>query len=120
MKKILCVDDEPINLMIIEVNLMAAGYEVYKAVDGSAALQLFKEIKPQLVLLDIMMPGISGIDTLKEIKKIDPNIPVIMVSGVTDEAIAKSALEFGAYDYVKKPIDFDYLNTAILIKLLQA
>jgi DNA-binding response OmpR family regulator len=120
MKKILCVDDEPINLMIIEVNLIAAGYEVYKAEDGSAALQLFKEIKPQLVLLDIMMPGISGIDTLKEIKKIDPNIPVIMVSGVTDEAIAKSALEFGAYDYVKKPIDFDYLNTAILIKLLQA
>jgi DNA-binding response OmpR family regulator len=119
MKKILCVDDEPINLMIIEVNLLAAGYEVYKAVDGLAALQLFKEIKPQLVLLDIMMPGISGIDTLKEIKKIDPNIPVIMVSGVTDEAIAKSALEFGAYDYVKKPIDFDYLNSTILIKLLQ-
>ena len=119
MKKILCVDDEPINLMIIEVNLMAEGYEVYKAADGSTALQMVKEIKPQLVLLDIMMPGISGIDTLKEIKKIDPNIPVIMVSGVTDETIAKSALEYGAYDYVAKPIDFDYLNTTILIKLLQ-
>ncbi len=119
MKKILCVDDEPINLMIIEINLMAEGYEVYKAADGSAAIQMVKEIKPQLVLLDIMMPGISGIDTLKEIKKIDPDIPVIMVSGVTDEAIAKSALEFGAYDYVAKPIDFGYLNTTILIKLLQ-
>ena len=67
-----------------------------------------------------MMPGISGIDTLKEIKKIDPNIPVIMVSGVTDEAIAKSTIELGAYDYVRKPIDFDYLNTTILMKLLQA
>jgi len=119
MKKILCVDDEPINLMIIEVNLISEGYEVYKATDGSAALRLVKEIKPQLVLLDIIMPGISGIDTLKEIKKIDPNIPVIMVSGVTDEAIAKSAIEYGAYDYVTKPIDFDYLNTTILIKLLQ-
>jgi DNA-binding response OmpR family regulator len=119
MKKILCVDDEPINLMIIEVNLIAEGYEVYKATNGSTALQMVKEIKPQLVLLDIMMPGISGIDTLKEIKKIDPNISVIMVSGVTDETIAKSALEYGAYDYVTKPIDFDYLNTTILIKLLQ-
>ncbi|MFA5181553.1 MAG: response regulator [Syntrophales bacterium] len=118
MKKILCVDDEPINLMIIEVNLMAEGYEVYKAEDGTVALQMFKEIKPQLVLLDIMMPGISGIDTLKEIKKIDPDVPVIMVSGVTDEATAKSALEYGAYDYVTKPIDFGYLNTTILIKLL--
>lgn len=120
MKKILCVDDEPINLMIIEVNLMAEGYDVYKVENGTAALQMLKEIKPQLVLLDIMMPGISGIDTLKEIKKIDPDVPVIMVSGVTDEATAKSALEYGAYDYVTKPIDFDYLNTTILIKLLQA
>jgi len=119
MKKILCVDDEPINLMIIEVNLMAEGYEVHKAEDGTAAIKMFKEIKPQLVLLDIMMPGISGIDTLKEMKRIDPNIPVIMVTGVTDEEVAKSALDFGAYDYVAKPIDFDYLNTTILIKLLQ-
>jgi len=118
MKKILCVDDEPINLMIIEVNLMAEGYEVYKAADGTEAIQMFKEIKPQMVLLDIMMPGISGIDTLKELKRIDPSIPVIMVSGVTDEETAKSALECGANDYVTKPIDFDYLNTTILIKLL--
>jgi CheY-like chemotaxis protein len=117
MKKILCVDDEPINLMIIEVNLIAEGYEVYKATDGLAALKMVKEIKPQLILLDIMMPGISGIDTLKEIKKIDPDIPVIMVSGVTDEAIAKSTVALGAYDYVKKPIDFAYLNTTILAKL---
>ncbi len=118
MKKILCVDDEPINLMIIEVNLMAEGFDVYKANDGLAALQMVKDIKPHLVLLDIMMPGISGIDTLKEIKKIDPDIPVIMVTGVSDEATAKSALESGAYDYVMKPIDFEYLNTTILVKLL--
>ncbi len=118
MKKILCVDDEPINLMIIEVNLVAEGYEVYKASDGLSAIRMMKEIQPDLVLLDIMMPGMSGIETLKELKKIDPDIPVIMVTGVTDEAVAKSAIEFGAYDYVAKPINFDYLNTAILMKLL--
>ncbi len=118
MKKILCVDDEPINLMIIEVNLMAQGYEVYKAENGLAAIQMVKDKKPQLVLLDIVMPGMNGIDTLKEIKKIDPDLPVIMVTGVTDEEIAKSAVDLGAYDYVTKPIDFEYLNTTILIKLL--
>ncbi|HOF06315.1 MAG TPA: response regulator [Syntrophales bacterium] len=118
MKKILCVDDEPINLMIIEVNLMAQGYEVYKAEDGLTAIRMVRDIKPQLVLLDIMMPGLNGIDTLKEIKKIDPDLPVIMVTGVTDEETAKSAVEQGAYDYVTKPIDFEYLNTTILIKLL--
>jgi two-component system nitrogen regulation response regulator NtrX len=64
------------------------------------------------------MPGLNGIDTLKEIKKIDPDLPVIMVTGVTDEETAKSAVEQGAYDYVTKPIDFEYLNTTILIKLL--
>jgi len=118
MKKILCVDDEPINLMIIEVNLMAQGYEVYKAEDGLTAIRMVRDIKPQLVLLDIMMPGLNGIDTLKEIKKIDPDLPIIMVTGVTDEETAKSAVEQGAYDYVTKPIDFEYLNTTILIKLL--
>jgi CheY-like chemotaxis protein len=118
MKKILCVDDEPMNLMIIEVNLMAQGYEVHKANDGLSAIQMVKDISPQLVLLDIMMPGMDGIATLKEIKKIDPNVPVIMVTGVTDEGIAKNAVNDGAYDYVTKPIDFDYLNTTILIKLL--
>lgn len=97
---------------------MAQGYDVYKAENGPSAIQMVKEIKPQLVLLDIMMPGMNGIDTLKEIKKIDPDVPVIMVTGVTDEEIAKSAIEQGAYDYVSKPIDFEYLDTTILIKLL--
>jgi len=118
MKKILCVDDEPINLMIIEVNLMAEGYEVYKANDGLSAIRMVEDIKPQLVLLDIEMPGMNGIDTLKKIKTIDPDVPVIMVTGVTDEETAKSAIDYGAYDYVTKPIDFDYLNSTILIKLL--
>jgi CheY-like chemotaxis protein len=118
MKKILCVDDEPINLMIIEVNLVSEGYEVHKAYDGQSAIRMMKETQPDLVLLDIMMPGMSGIETLKELKRIDPETPVIMVTGVTDEAVAKSAIELGAFDYVTKPINFDYLNTAILMKLL--
>jgi CheY-like chemotaxis protein len=118
MKKILCVDDEPINLAIIEFNLMTHGYEVFKASDGLSALRMVKDIKPQLVLLDIMMPGMDGIETLKEIKKIDPDLPVIMVTGVMDEEIARNAVRAGAYDYVTKPIDFDYLNTTILIKLI--
>ncbi len=115
-RKILCVDDDPVNLVVVETNLVADGYEVYKAKDGVTALHLVKALKPDVVLLDIMMPGMGGIDVLKEIKKIDPDIRVIMVTAVIDDEIAHRTLELGACDYITKPIDFDYLKAAVLQK----
>lgn len=112
--KILCVDDEPLNLKLLEANLLSEGYEVYKAVDGLSAIQMVKTVKPHVVLLDIMMPGIGGIDTLKEIKKMDPDVGVIMVTALADEEIADRTLELGAHDYITKPIDFDYLKKALI------
>ncbi len=112
--KILCVDDDPLNLKLLEVNLLPEGYEVLKAADGHSAIQMVKTVKPHVVLLDIMMPGIGGIDTLKEIKKIDPHVGVIMVTAMADEEIANRTLELGAHDYITKPIDFDYLKKALI------
>ena len=98
--------------------LTSKGYEVDTALNGAEALAKVKEKKPDIVLLDIMMPGIGGIDTLKEIKKIDPRIAVIMVTAVIDEELANRAVKLGAFDYITKPIDIDYLETCVMVKMI--
>ncbi len=117
-RKILCVDDDPVNLVVVETNLSADGYEVYKAKDGVTALHLVKALKPDVVLLDIMMPGMGGVDVLKEIRKIDPGIGVIMVTALEDEEIAQRAIQLGAFDYVTKPINFTHLKTVVLARMI--
>jgi len=116
--RILCVDDEPLVLKLMEAQLVPRGYEVFKALNGATALRLVKEIRPHIVLLDIRMSGMDGIETLEEILKIDPNVGVIMVTAVTNDETCQQAIKLGAFDYVTKPIDFDYLETAILVKYI--
>lgn len=116
--RILCIDDEPLLLKLMEAQLVPRGYEVFKAPSGVMALRLVKEIRPHIVLLDIMMPGMNGIETLAEIRKIDPNVGVIMVTAVMDDEIAQQAVKLGAFDYITKPINFEYLETAILVKYI--
>ncbi|MFQ5693094.1 MAG: response regulator, partial [Nitrospinota bacterium] len=74
---------------------------------------------PHLVLLDIRMPGMGGVETLKKIKEFDSQIGVIMVTAVHDEEMAKRTMEHGAYDYVTKPIDFNYLNLVVFAKIAE-
>src|SRR5512140_1144890 len=100
MGKILVVDDEAEVVRLLQDFLTSKGYEVSTALNGVAALARVKETKPDIVLLDIMMPGIGGIDTLKEIKRIDPTIAVIMVTAVVDEELANRAVKLGAFDYI--------------------
>jgi len=116
--RILCVDDEPLVLKLMEAQLVPRGYEVFVAPNGATALRLVKEIRPQIVLLDVMMPGMGGIETLTEILRIDPNVGVIMVTAVTSCETCQQAVKLGAFDYVTKPIDFDYLETAIIVKYI--
>jgi DNA-binding NtrC family response regulator len=119
MEKILVVDDEIHVVRLLQEFLTSKGYEVYTAMNGAEALVKVKEMKPRIVLLDIMMPGMGGIDTLKEIKKIDPNIGVIMVTAIIDEDLANRAVKLGAYDYITKPINIDYLETCVAVKMIQ-
>jgi DNA-binding response OmpR family regulator len=119
MEKILVVDDEIQVVRLVQEFLVSKGYEVDTALDGMEALAKVKKSKPHIVLLDIMMPGIGGINTLKEIKKIDPNIAVIMVTAVYDEELANRAVKLGAYDYITKPINIDYLETCVMVKMIQ-
>lgn len=118
MVKVLVVDDEIEACNALKEFLDAKGYEVYTAQDGKSALDKLQEIRPQLVLLDMIMPGMHGIEVLEEIKKIDPKIGVIMVTVVTNETQAKKALQLGAYDYITKPVDLNYLDNVVMVKIL--
>ncbi len=117
-KKILLIDDEEDFSTLLKLNIdNTTGYEALVATSGEAGLKLVKTRKPDLVLLDIMMPGMDGIETLERIKATTPDVPVAMVTAVYKEEEANRCFEAGAYEYITKPVDFEQLKTALLVKL---
>ena len=118
MKKILVVDDEkPIREMLRKF-LTKKGYEVFDAESGNDALKVIVEQSPHIVLLDIRMPETDGVEVLKRIKEENKNIGVIMITAVSETAIAEKCMELGAFDYITKPISLEYLEHSLLAKLL--
>jgi len=105
--RILVVDDSPNNLEVLRVRLNAQGYEVVTAVDGEEALARARELEPDLVLLDVMMPKLDGISVLKQIKQDEMLrfIPVILVTAKADTRDVVSGLEAGGDDYLTKPYE---------------
>jgi len=101
-KKILVVDDEESIRKIVDYALTEAGYEVHLAQDGSGAEFMLGQIKPDLVILDVMLPGKSGLDIAKDLRATS-DVPIIMLSARGDEVDRILGLEFGADDYVTKP-----------------
>lgn len=118
MRKVLVVDDEaPIREVLIEF-LTDHGYEAHGAANGKQALSLIESLHPQVVLLDVSMPGISGLEVLESLRGRAPAPAVIMISGHADQDIALKALELGAYDFIQKPLDFRYLERTLLAKIV--
>ena len=101
-KKILVVDDESSILQTLRFNLERSGYQVSTAGDGRSALALVASERPDLVILDIMLPVLDGIETCKEIRR-SSNVPIIMLTAKDQEIDKVLALELGADDYVTKP-----------------
>jgi two-component system response regulator VicR len=101
-KKILVVDDEKPIADILEFNLKKEGYEVHCAYDGEKAMQMVEEIQPDLILLDIMLPGRDGIEVCREVRK-KYEMPIIMLTAKDSEIDKVLGLELGADDYVTKP-----------------
>ncbi|MCU0597662.1 MAG: sigma-54 dependent transcriptional regulator [Desulfobacterales bacterium] len=110
---ILIVDDETSILKTLSGILSDEGFETITASNGYEALKILDSESPDLVLLDIWMPGIDGIDTLKEIKKIQPATPVVMITGHGTIETAVNATKIGAFDFIEKPISIDKVIVAI-------
>lgn len=103
--KILVVDDEPTICSMMNVFLKQIGYEVKTVNSGEEAIALFNEEAPDMVLLDISMPGMRGIDVLQEMKSRKADCGVIMLSAYGDDQTIQEALDRGAYCYIQKPME---------------
>lgn len=102
MKTILVVDDEPKIVRALQAYLEGSGFRVVTAADGHMAIATFRHEKPDLILLDLMLPGIDGLEVCQKIRR-EANVPIIMVTARADEVDRILGLEFGADDYVVKP-----------------
>jgi len=107
MKKVLVVDDQKDNVFVLEDRLKREGYEVLKAYDGQACIEIAEKDAPDIILLDVMMPGMSGFEVCKLLttSKITQNIPIILVTALTEAEDLKEGFLAGAFDYVKKPFN---------------
>ena len=103
------VDDEAEIRSLLGAVLQSKGFEVVTAEDGAAALPQVQREHPAEVLMDLSMPRMSGMDALPEIKRLDPEVPVIICTAHADLATAVRAMKLGAYDYLTKPLDVDLL-----------
>ena len=110
-KKILIVDDSNTNIVLLEAILNSMGYDIKTALNVKEAYTMLEKDRPELILLDLLMPKISGYQFLDQLKKNTETsgIPVIIVSAVTDIMNIKKTLDMGAVDYVEKPVDIKAL-----------
>ena len=116
--RIVVVDDDPELLEAIRQFLTKRKFEIHTATTGDEALKLIRAVRPHLVLLDIRLPGLDGIETLREIRRFDSTVGVIMMTGYANDEEGRLSLELGASDYIVKPIDFKYLAATVVQKVL--
>lgn len=116
--RILIVDDEHDIGDFLSTFFELKEYETQVAQSGKEALEKLKSFHPHVILLDVRMPEMDGIETLKKIREFDSEVGVIMVTAVHEVNIGREALKLGAADFVTKPIDLDYLETTVMVKLV--
>lgn len=115
--RILVVDDERDIGELVGNFLEGEGYEVFFTTNGLTALNFVRYGRPHIVLLDVMMHGMGGLEVLEQIREIDPKVGVMMMTAFQEEDIGRQSLKLGAVDFIPKPIDFEYLAHTIQYKL---
>ena len=117
MPKLLVIDDDKETCEYIKEFFEHRKYVVLTADSGQKGLMVIRQQKPDLVLLDVNMEGVNGLEVLKRIKKSDPRMAVIMVTVVSDDGTRQTAQKLGADDFIRKPIHRDYLEGTVLLKV---
>lgn len=113
-KRILIVDDAAFMRMMLKDIITKNGYEVAgEAENGVKAVEMYKELKPDLVMMDITMPEMDGIQAVREIKKIDPQAKIIMCSAMGQQAMVIESIQAGARDFIVKPFQAERIVEAI-------
>ena len=112
-KRILVVDDDESLRRVMQMQLEEAGYEVLAAAQGQDALALIEDTTPALVITDLKMPGISGLDLLRKLREAYPETTVIMITAFGTVSTAVEAMKAGAYDYITKPVDYEQLMLVV-------
>ena len=117
METILVVDDEKNYLLVLKELLVEEGYEVLTAQSGADALAILNETELDLVVTDMKMPGMSGVELLEKLKQKDPQLPVVMMTAFGTVEKAVEAMKKGAFDYISKPFDNEILKKTIATAL---
>ncbi|NMM55078.1 response regulator [Paenibacillus aquistagni] len=116
-KKVLIVDDQNgIRVLLMEV-FSGEGYEAYQASNGKEALELVQQVTPDIVLLDMKIPGMDGLEILKQIKQMKPDMNVIMMTAYGELDMIKEATDLGALMHFTKPFDIDEMRVAVNMTL---
>lgn len=118
MATIMVVDDEPMIRKLLSQFLSMRGYKVHQAKDGPEALAQLKQEKPQLIILDLYMPGMNGVDVLRQLRGNDYKGSVIALSASQDEQLLQEMLELGSVDIMGKPVDLDRLAMMVEVSLV--
>ncbi|MFN5704267.1 MAG: response regulator transcription factor [bacterium] len=111
--KILVVDDEEMSIKLIEMQLLKDNHQILTSTDGREAVDIIKNEQPDLVISDIMMPFMSGLELLEIIKAENKKIPVILISALDDVEVVQTAIGMGADDFIIKPVKMDELALRI-------
>jgi DNA-binding response OmpR family regulator len=114
---LLVIDDEPDVVEMLSVYFTTSGYQVIGANHGGDGLMLAEFHRPDVVLLDITMPGMDGVEVLQQLRTRWPELPVVMLTAVSDLEIAKGALRRKAFDYVRKPFEWEHLERVVAAAL---
>lgn len=119
---VLIVDDIPINVTLIEKMLKPFHFVIEKANDGQTALDIVADNKPDLILLDLMMPGINGYDVIKQLraKEETKQLPIIVISALNSNEDVVKGYDLGANDFLTKPIIMNRLHTSVITQLNKA
>ena len=113
--RVLVVDDIPVNVILLAERLKLASYQVVTATSGEEALKIIRQSPPDIVLLDVMMPGMSGYDVCRSIRSEEKfaRLPVVMVTALDKDSDRKDGLEAGADEFLTKPVEDDALFPAM-------